>query len=528
MTVSKARKITAEQLLDRMSKQSDFPAVFQHITEINMKTSPSSNTSANELAAIILKDYSLTSKLLKVVNSAMYCQFSGQISTISRAVVILGFEQVRLTATGLIFFAHLQDKSTAQYVKEAVLSSFLSGILAQDLSKYFKMEDWEDYFVCAMFHNFGRLLVMYYFSDKYEAYLKLIAEGNETDQIAMLETIGTTFDKLGMEVADLWNLPELIIASMKTISEKDINDTNKKVDRHRSLTNFANELCDITINYSLHKRQDQLRTTLQKYQPIYDIPEEDIVKMMDSALEKMRDFADVLNLKQTDLCELDQRSFKAQSETASVITPADKKAMPADTAEALERFKISAGASPSPCNTSIENRHLLMLETIREITNVMLDDFTLDTVLTKILETFYSGIGFDQVLMFFRNPKTDIMQPRFGLGRNIEELLKEFSFPVQETSGDLFNLALTEGRDLYIDNISAPDMNQCKPTWFQGVIFSPNFVLYPIMINKKPIGLIYGAHVSPDHHLSQDQFDALKTLRNQAALAIRLSPTSIF
>ncbi|KAF0189276.1 MAG: hypothetical protein FD168_1123 [Desulfobulbaceae bacterium] len=522
MTASKTSKITAEQLFDRMSNQRDFPAVLQHITEINMKTSPSSNSSANELADIILKDYSLTSKLLKVVNSAMYCQFSGQISTISRAVVILGFEQVRLTATGLIFFAHLQDKSTANYVKEAVLSSFLSGILAQDLSKHLKMEDWENHFICAMFHNFGRLLAMYYYPDKYEAYLTLVKDGNVTDQIGMQETFGTTFDKLGMELAELWNLPKFITFSMKIISAKDIKE---KTDPHRILANFANELCDITIHYSPHQREEQLRIVLKKYQPAYeDLLEEDVVTMMDSALTQMRDFADVLNLKETDLCKLDQRSFKAQPDSAPVNTH-DTQAMSADTAETLERFKISAGASPSPCNTTSENRQLLMQDAIQEITNIMLDDFTLDTVLSMILETIYRGIGFDQVLIFFRNPETDIMRPRFGLGKNIEELLKEFSFPVEDSAGDLFNLALSEGRELYINNISTPDIKQRKPAWFRGLIFSPNFALYPIMINKRSIGLIYGAYISPDHHLNQDQFDALKTLRNQVALAIKLSAT---
>jgi eukaryotic-like serine/threonine-protein kinase len=510
MQISKICKITAEQLLDRMSKQSDFPAVFQHINEINMKTSPSSNTSANELASIILKDYSLTSKLLKVVNSAMYCQFSGQISTISRAVVILGFEQVRITATGLIFFAHLQDKSTADYVKEAVLSSFLSGILAQDLSKHLQMDDWEDYFICAMFHNFGRLLIMYYFSDKYEAYLQLVREEKVSEKIAMQETLGTTFDKLGMKVAYLWNLPELIISSMKSISEKDIEDINKKVDRHSKLANFANELCDITINDSpLQQRQDQLRMVLKKYQPAYEVLEDDIVTMIDSALTKMHDFADVLNLKQSDLYKLNQHSFKVQS---------DREAL-----EPSEGSKTSTESS-APSDTDIEDRHQLMMDAIQEITNVMLDDFTLDTVLTMIMETVYRGIGFDQVLIFLRNPKTKTMHPRFGLGRNSEELLKDFSFPVQETSGDFFNVALAEGSDLYIENIDTPDINQRKPIWFRGLIFSPSFALYPIMINKKSVGLIYIAHISVNHHLDRNQLSALKTLRNQAALAIKLCP----
>jgi HD-like signal output (HDOD) protein len=523
MTARPISKLTAKQLLDRMNNQSDFPAVSQHITEINIKASPASNSTANELACIILKDYSLTCKLLKVVNSAMYSQFSGKISTISRAVVILGFEQVRLTAIGLIFFAHLQDKSTAQNVKETVLSSFLSGILAQEVSKFLNMKDWEDHFICAMFHNLGRLLVMYYFPDMYEAYQKLVAAGDVTDQMAMQQTLGATFDELGVEVAEAWHLPQLIITGMKMLPEGDNTIKSGTIDAHTGLANFANDLCDITINYSPLVRQEQLRLVLQRYQALYDIPEDEIVEMMESALGQIRGFADVLNLKQTDLCKLDQRSFKAQFDQDSVSVR-EERGKADDVAQALGRFEITAEAA-SPCRTGSEDRHLLLQDSIQEISNVMLDDFSVDTVFTMILETIYRGIDFDRVLIFFRNPKTDIMEPRFGLGQNVQELLTKFSFPVQDAADDLVNLALAEGRDFFIDDISASDINPRKPSWFRGLIFSPSFVLYPIMINKRSVGLIYGAFSSPDRHLDRRQLDALKTLRNQAALAIKLSST---
>lgn len=526
--VGKTGMFTAKRLLDRMRSQSDFPAVLQHITEINTMTSPSSNCSANELASIILKDYSLTCKLLKVVNSAMYHQFSGQISTITRAVVILGFEQIRITATGLMFFAHLQDKSTTPHVKEAVLSSFLSGMLAQDLSQYQKIEDWEDHFICAMFHNFGRLLVMYYFPDKYEEYLKLVTEGDRTEK-AMQKTLGTTFDELGMEVADLWHLPQLIINGMKIISDQDIRDSNDKIDQHRKMANFANELCDITINYSPDQRRDKLREVLKKYKNSYDILEDDIVKMMDSALIKMREFADVLNLKKADLNKLDERSFRVQSDEDIANSP-EEQAMALDTMAPLERFTITTEKPPvtsTGTGTGTENKQQLMLDTIKEISNILLDDFDLDAVLTMILETIYRGIGFNQVLILFYNAKTNTLQPRFGFGQNIKELLLEFCFQVESNSKDLFNLALTGGRDFFIGNISAPDINQHKPSWFRDILFAPCFALYPIIVNKKPIGLIYGSHTSPDHHLNQQQMDTLRTLRNQAALAIKLSATGI-
>ncbi|MBE9487028.1 MAG: HDOD domain-containing protein, partial [Chloroflexi bacterium] len=109
--------VTVKQLIARMQNEKNFPAISQHITELNSKASPTSESSASELAALILRDYSLTSRLLKVANSAMYGQFSGTISTVSRAVVVLGFEQVQLTAAGLIFFEHLQDKSKSHYIK---------------------------------------------------------------------------------------------------------------------------------------------------------------------------------------------------------------------------------------------------------------------------------------------------------------------------------------------------------------------------------------------------------------------------
>ena len=93
--------LTVGQLITRMQSENSFPTISQHITELNSKAGPNSESSANELAALILRDVSLTSRLLKVSNSAMYGQFSGTISTISRAVVVLGFEQVQLTSAGL-------------------------------------------------------------------------------------------------------------------------------------------------------------------------------------------------------------------------------------------------------------------------------------------------------------------------------------------------------------------------------------------------------------------------------------------
>ncbi len=82
-------------------------------------------------------------------------------------------------------------------------------------------------------------------------------------------------------------------------------------------------------------------------------------------------------------------------------------------------------------------------------------------------------------------------------------------------------MALNNNKDLYISNIADIEVRDYKPTWFDGPIFSPSLAIYPIVINKKCIGLIYGGHDEAGEHLDREQLNSLKTLRNQAALAIK-------
>ena len=91
-------------LLRRMKHKSDFPAFSKSVMDINEKATNDPYASARDLANIILKDYSLTNKLLKLVNSAYYGGVGKGVTSIHQAVVILGLEQVRMTAAAMLVF----------------------------------------------------------------------------------------------------------------------------------------------------------------------------------------------------------------------------------------------------------------------------------------------------------------------------------------------------------------------------------------------------------------------------------------
>ncbi len=503
------------ELIARMKEQNSFPAVSQYIGEINSKASANSNATVEEVADIILKDFSLTSKLLKVANSATFGQFSGTISTVSRAIVILGFEQVRLTAAGLIFFESLQGKTLTPRIKEGVLASFLSGIIARDLAKNIRLKDWENYYIGAMFHNFGRLLAIHYFPEEFSTYLKL-REEDVNDKLAVLRALGVTFTDLGVGVARFWGLPDQIILSIKPPAEKDLETKPQSLSHHQLLPLLANEICDITMNAPEEEMRLKLAKVISKYRKVYALDLKQVLALVENAADEMKEFSSVLRFSPTDIQRIKDRS----SLTAHPETKQKSAEHAQDPGAALEKYAVSSSELQSSLPLP-EQRKQQLQNGMQDISNLMLEEFTLDDMLGKILETIYQGIGFDRVVIFFKNPRSGQMQARYALGQHAAAITKNVSFMPNPEAGDVFNISLFKNKDLYIHDVNDPELATSQPDWFSGNIYSPSFVILPIIINRVEIGLIYGGHHEAGNHLTVEQLNALRTLRNQSALAIK-------
>ncbi|HOL64614.1 MAG TPA: HDOD domain-containing protein, partial [Accumulibacter sp.] len=166
----------------------------------------------SDVANTILKDYSLTNKLLRVVNSVHYRQVGGgDISTVSRAVVVLGLDAVRSIAITVMLFDHLQNKSLASQLKEEFLRANLAGALARDLAaESLARGEAEQAFVCSMFFHLGRLLSQYYFPEEYAEIRRLMAYKNASEEHAAQEVLGVSYEDIGQAIAHSWGFPRLI------------------------------------------------------------------------------------------------------------------------------------------------------------------------------------------------------------------------------------------------------------------------------------------------------------------------------
>ncbi|HEY1090258.1 MAG TPA: protein kinase, partial [Burkholderiaceae bacterium] len=126
---------TLEFLLRRMRHKSDFPAMSDAISRIQ-RLSDSESQSLPSLSNEILKDVALTHKLLRLVNTPQYGQAGGgTVSTISRAVALIGFAGIRNLALSLVVLERMENKAHAQKLKEEFLRSLMAASLARELCK---------------------------------------------------------------------------------------------------------------------------------------------------------------------------------------------------------------------------------------------------------------------------------------------------------------------------------------------------------------------------------------------------------
>ena len=512
---------TLRFLLRRMRSKSDFPALSGIINEIN-KIVSSESEGSGKLAQVILQDFSLTNKLLKMVNTVSYAQFGGQINTISKAVSILGFDSVRNIAMTLIVLDFLQNKSQAQELKDDVISAFFSGIVAVQLSAGMSARDAEETMICAMFLNLGRLIAKFYFFEESEEVVRLMEDKGLDEDRAAMKVLGVSYNDLGIGIAKTWNFPARLIAGMQKLQGEKIRMPSSDTGSMSVTVNMANDLCAIATVKDPSGKKDTLNKIRARYAAVMDVAEENLSSALESGLQDLSRRALVLGIKSAKSPLL--KNLRVWLDHAVEPTPASK-AEPA-AIDPLSGVTIIDGVvyAETPVNAEIEVKpdpEAILSDGIQDVTNTLVGEYKVNDVLQMVLETIYRGLGFRRVLIFSRDNKQGLMVARFGFGNGIADTLPHFRFPLA-FEADVFHLALEKGLDLVIEDVGAENIANKIPAWYSKAVDSRYFLLLPVVVNKIAVGLIYAdMQEAKKLQITPKQLSMLRTLRNQAVLAIK-------
>ena len=200
---------TALQYAEKAEKLCVLPDVYLRLKELM----DDEQSTLVDIANIIALDPALSSKLLKVANSALF-NFPREIDTISRAIAILGTDEVHnlINTYGVTSAFSAIDTSIIdmdRFWEISVDCALLCKYLAQKKG----IKNAKGLFVSGLLHNIGELVVMQ--SEPKKAQYCQGYDKNETPWQRQQEVFGFTYADCSAELLNLWQLPQSIIAPIE-------------------------------------------------------------------------------------------------------------------------------------------------------------------------------------------------------------------------------------------------------------------------------------------------------------------------
>ena len=307
---------TVDFLLRRMSIKSDFPALSATLMRINQLSSMAADASLGALSDLIMRDFALTQKLLRVVNSAAFG--SGKIGKVSQAISLLGIAQLRAIAAGMILAGGGRTGEKSPEVAAVLTDAFVTAVISRNIGRVIGLSNAEELFICGMFGRLGQLLTMYYLTDEHvEINRRIDVDG--VDAIAASRAVlGVSYDQLGCAVARKWNFPDTLVAAMTALPSGELVAPARDTDRMRYCAAYARELCDAIRIAASGRHSEALDAHIARFDPVIRVAADRVHALIAHSVELAMKYVAASSLKQSSTPLLEGlHALSAMTDTAS-------------------------------------------------------------------------------------------------------------------------------------------------------------------------------------------------------------------
>lgn len=197
-----------------VSRVDDMPVLPSRINKI-IKITEDPDSTIEELENEILKDHSLTSKILRLANSAYY-GYPRKINTVSQATILLGFQTVKsmaLASTVSKMMAHELD-GYALGKNDLWTQSQTCAIISRYIAKEIARANPETAYVAGLLRDIGKTILNHYVKKEYTTIINKVETQNISFLEAEEEILGFNHAQVGERIAKKWNFPDNLVESI--------------------------------------------------------------------------------------------------------------------------------------------------------------------------------------------------------------------------------------------------------------------------------------------------------------------------
>jgi HD-like signal output (HDOD) protein len=217
-----------------------------------------------ELTRMMMAEPFIAQKLVSSANVALGRRGIPPITTVSKAILLLGMEQVRTLALSTLLVSKLGNKRQANRIQFEFATLIYASTLARELASEQGLCDPEEAAICALFRSIGRLIVALYLYQPYEEALAFASRERISESQAAVRVLGLSFERVGVEILRHWQLPERIVQGSSPCPEVVRASSIPQV-RLQTLASFCVEVSLAVREPEMVARRQSIEALLQRY-----------------------------------------------------------------------------------------------------------------------------------------------------------------------------------------------------------------------------------------------------------------------
>ncbi|MGA7801073.1 MAG: HDOD domain-containing protein [Gammaproteobacteria bacterium] len=444
------------------------------------------DSSAAELARVVLQDAAMTAKLLRLANSPLYNQSGRGVSTVSRAVILLGFESVRSICLSIAVVESLVKGNRKEQLAQEMARSFHAAVQARTFAVLRRDRAPEEVFIASLLYNLGRMAFWTHADEQakdLEAALHA-ASGEEPRQTEQ-RVLGFELQQLTAGLSREWKLGPLLQHTLE--GKKDADPRVSNVVLGHEIARLAGQ----------GWKSAEMKSLLARVAETLYLPLDKVATLVESNAAEAAKTA----------------SFYGAREASRLIP------VPVRYSAAMAKEKPESAPDAEPPAFS-DPDPMLQLKILRELSSLIEDRPDINLLLEMVLEGIHRGVGMDRTLFALRTPNRRYLKARYALGWQKERMQRQFVFELNPLKANVFSHVVDATGALWVSSEPDRRIKALLTPDVRELTADAAFFVMSIEVSGQSIGLFYADRQPSGRPLDEESFTSFKHFCQQANLAL--------
>ena len=437
----------------------------------------------SEMSSIILQDPNMTARVLKMANSAYYNLSGTRISTVSRAVMFLGYDTIRSICLSSGVFQQLLKKDPSDRLLLGISSSFQAAVQSQEFAKLRGDKNPEEMFISSMLFHMGEMAFWTFGGAAAREINELMAEEGFTQIEAQEEVLGFRLSQLTYGLAERWGMSRVLLNALQRKDTPE-SDSRNIILSHRLLNTAIEGWGNPRTKQVIRELSTYTNSDIeQTRKAITDSAEQTVEVLKGHGFNQL-----IGNLNFPPGTSIDTSEYEASR--VRIVKKRKKNELKKPDQDAIDNIMAE----------------LELLESGEA-------ELDINFVLQLVLEGLHRGVAMDRA-MFSLIESGKKLNGKYAVQDRTTSLVEDFTFTLEATP--LFQNVIKDRESVWSHKkVRGPMANELLAK-FQVMLGTNDFLAGPLMVQGRPIGMYYADRQITQQKLTLNDYKAFQTVVNRA------------